>query len=94
MSTPTISDERQAAALGAPGDTVPSAVARRLSTLDRYLPVWIGVAMGVGLGLGALIPGLESALSAVAIGGTSLPIAIGLLLMMYPVLARVRSTRS
>ncbi|MBS1895257.1 MAG: ACR3 family arsenite efflux transporter [Actinobacteria bacterium] len=46
--------------------------------------------MGVGLGLGALIPGLESALSSVAIGGTSLPIAIGLLLMMYPVLARVR----
>jgi ACR3 family arsenite transporter len=62
----------------------------RLSTTDRYLPLWIGVAMGVGLGLGALVPGLESALSAVAIGGTSLPIAIGLLLMMYPVLARVR----
>jgi ACR3 family arsenite transporter len=62
----------------------------RLSTTDRFLPLWIGVAMGVGLGLGALIPGLESALSAVAIGGTSLPIAIGLLLMMYPVLARVR----
>ncbi|MGD9734905.1 MAG: ACR3 family arsenite efflux transporter [Solirubrobacterales bacterium] len=64
--------------------------ATRLSTLDRYLPLWIGVAMGAGLGLGALVPGLESALSAVAIGGTSLPIAIGLLLMMYPVLARVR----
>ncbi|MFN8163463.1 MAG: ACR3 family arsenite efflux transporter [Solirubrobacterales bacterium] len=58
--------------------------------LDRYLPVWIGAAMGVGLGVSALIPGLESVLSSVAIGGTSLPIAIGLLLMMYPVLARVR----
>jgi ACR3 family arsenite transporter len=90
MNMPTIGDERQAAALGATGETVPPAVVRRLSTLDRYLPVWIGVAMGVGIGLGALIPGLESALSAVAIGGTSLPIAIGLLLMMYPVLARVR----
>jgi ACR3 family arsenite transporter len=90
MNMPTIADERQAAALGAPGGTVAPAVVRRLSTLDRYLPVWIGVAMGVGIGLGALVPGLEGALSAVAIGGTSLPIAIGLLLMMYPVLARVR----
>jgi ACR3 family arsenite transporter len=67
-----------------------AAVAKQLSTLDRYLPAWILVAMGVGLGLGALIPGLDSALSSVAIGGTSLPIALGLLLMMYPVLARVR----
>jgi len=90
MARPVISDERESAALGAPGGTVPPAVVRQLSTLDRWLPLWIGVAMGVGLGLGALIPGLESALSAVAIGGTSLPIAIGLLLMMYPVLARVR----
>ncbi|MBS1883482.1 MAG: ACR3 family arsenite efflux transporter [Actinobacteria bacterium] len=90
MTGPVISDEREAAALGAPAGTVPPAVVRGLSTLDRWLPLWIAVAMGVGLGLGALIPGLESALSAVAIGGTSLPIAIGLLLMMYPVLARVR----
>lgn len=90
MSKSVISDERESAALGAPAGSVPPAVVRQLSTLDRYLPLWIGVAMGVGLGLGALIPGLESALSSVAIGGTSLPIAIGLLLMMYPVLARVR----
>jgi ACR3 family arsenite transporter len=90
MTRPVISDERESAALGAPAGTVPPAVVRQLSTLDRWLPLWIGVAMGVGLGLGALIPGLESALSSVAIGGTSLPIAIGLLLMMYPVLARVR----
>ncbi len=62
----------------------------QLSTLDRYLPVWIVVAMGAGLALGSLIPGLESALGAVQIGATSLPIALGLLLMMYPVLARVR----
>jgi ACR3 family arsenite transporter len=65
-------------------------VAKRLSLLDRYLPLWIVVAMGAGLGLGAAAPGLESALGSVAIGGTSLPIALGLLLMMYPVLARVR----
>ncbi len=62
----------------------------RLSTLDRLLPLWIVLAMGAGLGLGALIPGLESGLSSVQVTGTSLPIAIGLLLMMYPVLARVR----
>lgn len=65
-------------------------MAEQLSTLDRYLPVWIVAAMGVGLGLGSLISGLDGALSSVEIGGTSLPIAIGLLLMMYPVLARVR----
>ncbi len=65
-------------------------ISTQLSTLDRFLPLWIGAAMAVGLGLGAVIPGLEDALSSIAIGGTSLPIAIGLLLMMYPVLARVR----
>ena len=88
--TVKISDERETAALGVPAGTVPAGVARQLSKLDRYLPLWIGVAMAAGLGLGALIPGLEDALSSVAIGGTSVPIAIGLLLMMYPVLARVR----
>jgi arsenical-resistance protein len=65
-------------------------VVRQLSTLDRFLPVWILVAMGAGLGLGALVPGLNGTLSSVQVTGTSLPIAIGLLLMMYPVLARVR----
>jgi len=72
------------------GDAPDHGVAGQLSALDRYLPVWIGLAMAAGIGLGALVPGLESALGAVAIGGTSLPIALGLLLMMYPVLARVR----
>ncbi len=65
-------------------------VLRRLSTLDRFLPVWILVAMAVGLGLGRAIPGLADALDTVKIGAVSLPIAIGLLLMMYPVLAKVR----
>jgi ACR3 family arsenite transporter len=67
---------------------------RRPSTLplDRFLPVWILAAMGVGLGLATLIPRLNHGLSSVQISGTgtSLPIAIGLLVMMYPVLARVR----
>ena len=65
-------------------------VVARLSTVDRFLPVWIGAAMVVGLVLGRLVPGLNDALDTVKVGQTSLPIALGLLLMMYPVLAKVR----
>ncbi|KZS65395.1 arsenical-resistance protein [Mycobacterium ostraviense] len=65
----------------------------RLSTLDRFLPVWIGVAMAAGLALGRLIPGLGGLLSTVQVDGISLPIAAGLLIMMYPVLAKVRYDR-
>jgi len=65
----------------------------KLSTLNRFLPVWIGVAMLVGLLLGRAVPGLESALQAVQVDSISLPIAIGLLIMMYPVLAKVRYDR-
>jgi ACR3 family arsenite transporter len=67
-----------------------AAVLGTLSTLDRFLPVWIVAAMALGLALGRGVPGLDDALSAVEIGNVSLPIAIGLLLMMYPVLAKVR----
>lgn len=65
----------------------------RLPLLDRMLPVWIGVAMAAGLLLGRVVPGLGSALSAVEVDGISLPIAAGLLVMMYPVLAKVRYNR-
>ncbi|WP_432574574.1 ACR3 family arsenite efflux transporter [Kineococcus sp. SYSU DK005] len=65
-------------------------VLARLSVLDRFLPVWIAAAMALGLLLGRLVPGLDEALGAVEVGSVSLPIAIGLLLMMYPVLAKVR----
>lgn len=68
-------------------------VADRLSTLDRFLPVWIGLAMAAGLLLGRLVPGLDDALGTVAVDGVSLPIALGLLVMMYPVLAKVRYDR-
>jgi len=68
-------------------------VIHRLSILDRYLPAWIGVAMFAGILLGRLIPDLNSWLDKVKIGTVSLPIAIGLLAMMYPVLAKVRYTR-
>ena len=72
----------------------PSApVAARLSMLDRFLPVWIGVAMVAGLLLGRLVPSLAPALEAVDLHGISLPIAIGLLVMMYPPLAKVRYDR-
>ncbi|NUR91648.1 MAG: ACR3 family arsenite efflux transporter [Nonomuraea sp.] len=64
-----------------------------LSVLDRFLPVWIVAAMAAGLLLGRLVPGLDVALEAVKVGEISLPIALGLLLMMYPVLAKVRYDR-
>ena len=66
------------------------AVVGKLSTLDRFLPVWIIAAMALGLLLGNLVPGLNTALEAVKVGEVSLPIAAGLLVMMYPVLAKVR----
>ncbi|WP_018330992.1 ACR3 family arsenite efflux transporter [Actinomycetospora chiangmaiensis] len=68
-------------------------VVGKLSTLDRFLPVWILAAMAVGLLAGRLVPGLGQALGAVAVDGVSLPIALGLLIMMYPVLAKVRYDR-
>ncbi|AEB44909.1 ACR3 family arsenite efflux transporter [Micromonospora maris] len=76
-----------------PAGATPPAVVARLSRLDRFLPLWIGLAMAAGLLLGRLVPGLNTALDAVTIGGISLPIALGLLIMMYPVLARVRYDR-
>lgn len=65
-------------------------ILQRLSTLDRFLPLWIFAAMVLGLLLGRVNPDLGTTLDRVQINGVSVPIAIGLLWMMYPVLAKVK----
>ena len=67
----------------------PAGTPTGLSTLDRFLPLWIGAAMAVGLGVGEVLPDLDDWLHRLEVGSVSLPIAIGLLAMMYPVPAKV-----
>ncbi|MGY3684704.1 ACR3 family arsenite transporter [Streptomyces sp. TE33382] len=89
LSSTDAGDQATAGRAGGEGGSI----ARKLSTLDRYLAAWILLAMAVGLALGRLIPGMNDALAKIEVGGISLPIALGLLVMMYPVLAKVRYDR-
>ena len=85
MTSPSQTDH-DAVATGAAPHGVPGAMSR----LDRFLPVWIGVAMVVGLLLGRWVPDIAEGLDSIKVSSVSLPIALGLLVMMYPVLAKVR----
>ena len=62
---------------------------KSLSTIDKYLTLWIFLAMGLGIGLGYVFPSIPTVINGLSVGTTSIPIAVGFILMMYPPLANV-----
>lgn len=71
-------------------DCAPASERKKLSFLDRFLTLWIFIAMGVGVGIGYFIPSSSNIINSFSSGTTNIPLAIGLILMMYPPLAKVK----